>query len=226
MLSPTPLGQTGAHFFDLGGPSHYSGYYLIGFERCGSECVATRRLVSNVDRTIGSHRGVRQRRQRTIRTFDRTFEKRQDHFIVSLMGTPASVMALVFRQSRDLRPSAESETRQKIEPAAALAARSAQPAAGATSAPPPRRGGVPRVAPDRGVRRPRPVASEVRRPRRVTSESDGQTRPRGPGLPVGLTLCEATPRTPGHRVARTENDRRAVRQNQRRPATASQHSLT
>jgi hypothetical protein len=57
------------------------------------------------------------------------------------------------------------------------------------------------------------VACEVRRPRRVTSESDGQTRPRGPGLPVGLTLCEATPRTPGHRVARTENDRRAVRQN-------------
>jgi hypothetical protein len=25
----------GAHFFDLGGPSHYSGNYLIGFEHCG-----------------------------------------------------------------------------------------------------------------------------------------------------------------------------------------------
>jgi hypothetical protein len=24
-----------AHFFDLGGPSHYSGNYLIGFEHCG-----------------------------------------------------------------------------------------------------------------------------------------------------------------------------------------------
>jgi hypothetical protein len=23
-----------AHFFDLGGPSHYSGNYLIGFEHC------------------------------------------------------------------------------------------------------------------------------------------------------------------------------------------------
>ena len=203
MLSPTPLGQTGAHFFDqggpshysgyyligfehcgahffdLGGPSHYSGYYLIGFEHCGSECVATRRLVSNVDRTIGSHRGVRQRRQRTIRTFDRTFEKRQDHFIVSLMGTPASVMALVFRQSRDLRPSAESETRQKIEPAAALAARSAQPAAGATSAPPPRR----------AARRPRPRGASPTPSRlRCVAHAGSRPRPRGPGLPVGLTL--------------------------------------
>ena len=25
-----------AHFFDLGGPSHYSGSYLIGFEHCGA----------------------------------------------------------------------------------------------------------------------------------------------------------------------------------------------
>ena len=25
-----------AHFFDLGGPSHYSGNYLIGFEHCGA----------------------------------------------------------------------------------------------------------------------------------------------------------------------------------------------
>ena len=25
-----------AHFFDLRGPSHYSGNYLIGFEHCGA----------------------------------------------------------------------------------------------------------------------------------------------------------------------------------------------
>ncbi len=25
-----------AHFFDLGGPSHYSGNYPIGFEHCGA----------------------------------------------------------------------------------------------------------------------------------------------------------------------------------------------
>jgi len=28
--------HSAAHFFDLGGPSHYSGNYLIGFEHCGA----------------------------------------------------------------------------------------------------------------------------------------------------------------------------------------------
>jgi hypothetical protein len=28
------LEHCGAHFFDLGGPSHYSGNYPIGFEHC------------------------------------------------------------------------------------------------------------------------------------------------------------------------------------------------
>ena len=28
--------QSPAHFFDLGGPSHYSGNYPIGFEHCGA----------------------------------------------------------------------------------------------------------------------------------------------------------------------------------------------
>ena len=31
---PQQPGARAAHFFDLGGPSHYSGNYLIGFEHC------------------------------------------------------------------------------------------------------------------------------------------------------------------------------------------------
>ena len=33
-LRQTARGRGAAHFFDLGGPSQYSGNYLIGFEHC------------------------------------------------------------------------------------------------------------------------------------------------------------------------------------------------
>ena len=112
--------------------------------KCVGPAVSSRTSIARSDRIVASDKEDKEQSVHSIEHSkkDRTILL----YVVSLMGTPASVMASVFRQSRDLRPSAESETRQKIEQAAALAARSAQPAAGATSAPPPRR----------AARRPRP----------------------------------------------------------------------
>jgi len=42
-----------AHFFDLGGPSHYSGNYLIGFEHCEPDRPKTH---AKTTRRRGQHR--------------------------------------------------------------------------------------------------------------------------------------------------------------------------
>jgi hypothetical protein len=54
-----------AHFFDLGGPSHYSGNYPIGFEHCDERPVCerspvrTRRYETEVGRLVrGVYNGV------------------------------------------------------------------------------------------------------------------------------------------------------------------------